>query len=85
LTSKTAIINTVATKMGAANIANIVSIFAVPRANNARERAARGFVPRPVQIRPLGVKIGQYRIHQKNILRTENKRGTLLASAGPFR
>jgi hypothetical protein len=54
LTSKTAIINTIATKMGAANIANIVSIFAVPRANNARERAKRGFVPRPVQIRPLG-------------------------------
>jgi hypothetical protein len=54
LTSKTAIINTIATKMGAANIANIVSIFVVPRADNARERAERGFVPRPVQIRPLG-------------------------------
>ncbi len=50
LISNTAIINMVATKMGAANIANIVSIFAVPRADNARERAERGFVPGPFKI-----------------------------------
>jgi len=55
LISNTAIINTVATKMGAASIANIVSIFAVPRADNARERAERGFVPGAfkIQHRPI--------------------------------
>jgi len=55
LISNTAIINTVATKMGAANIANIVSIFAVPRADNARKRAEGGFVPGAfkIQNRPI--------------------------------
>ena len=50
----------VATRIGPANIANIVSIWSSPSAV-ARERAQRGFVPKPkFKTRPLGVKTAQY-------------------------
>ena len=48
LISKTMIITMVATRIGPANIANIVSILQPP-SDNARERAERRFVPRSVQ------------------------------------
>ena len=61
----------VVTRIGAANIANTVSIFCSSPSANARERAERRFVPGPkskfkpghwqIQIRPQGVKTGHYR------------------------
>jgi hypothetical protein len=48
LISKSAIIHTVATKMRAANIANIVSTFAVPPSRSAPKRVR--FVPGPIKI-----------------------------------
>jgi hypothetical protein len=48
LISKTTIITMAATRIGPANIANIVSILQPP-SDNARERAERRFVPRSVQ------------------------------------
>jgi hypothetical protein len=49
LISQMTITNMASTTIGAVNVANVVSIFAVPPSNNVRERGERVFVPEPEQ------------------------------------